>query len=86
MAGPRGEGSGSNARITSTCRRRARCQALSPITAAAAVRKAAMSTCGTAIRLLELNNTSDRLISSARPRAGLISKQPGAASTSWWQR
>jgi len=50
---------------------------LTPITAAAAVRKAAVSTCGTAIRLVELKNTSDRLVSSTRPRAGLILKPGG---------
>src|SRR4051812_15709419 len=37
-AGPGGGGSGSDARITSTCRPRARCQALTPITAAEVLR------------------------------------------------
>ena len=63
--------------MTSTCWRRYRCQALIPITSAAAVTKAAVSTCGNVTRVVRLFSTSHRLVSSARPRSGLIRNPTG---------
>ena len=47
------------------------------MTNAAAVRKDAVATCGYATRFVELFSTAHRLVSSARPRSGLIWKPTG---------
>jgi hypothetical protein len=61
----------SDGRKTSTCLRRARCQALTPTMKRPAVTKAAVIVCGKATSIVELVSTAQKSVSSALPVAPL---------------